>query len=123
MTPSPSIDDHHRQLRRFSPDGAHACGATPARPATAPSTLTADLATSGSHHHPTPCSSAKRSRMPLQSRTPNPNLTAKDAMRRTKAALAFLCSPSSLRDVRETCKWIMQLLVRQPRLSSTVHWS
>ena len=30
MMRSPSIDDHHhRQLRRFSPDGAHPCGATP----------------------------------------------------------------------------------------------
>jgi hypothetical protein len=58
--------------------------------------------------------------LPLRAALANPT---KDAMRRTKAALAFLCSPSSLRDVRETCKWIMQLLVRQPRLSSTVHWS
>jgi hypothetical protein len=44
-------------------------------------------------------------------------------MRRTKAASVFLHSPSSHRDVKETCKWIMQSLVRLPRLSSTVHWS
>jgi hypothetical protein len=77
MMPSPSIDDHLRQLRRFSSDGAHARGATSDRPATAPSTLTADLATPRSNHHPTPYCSAKRSSMPLQSRTRSPNLTAK----------------------------------------------
>jgi len=27
------------------------------------------------------------------------------------------------RDVKETCKWIMQPLVLWPRQSSTVHWS
>jgi hypothetical protein len=65
-------------------------------------------------------------RQPARGPRPTTIITSralKDAMRRTKAALAFLCSPSSLRDVRETCKWIMQLLVRQPRLSSTVPWS
>ena len=46
----------------------------------------------------------------------------KDAMRRTKAA-SVVHSPSSHCDVRETYRWIMQSLVRQPRLSSTVHWS
>ena len=48
---------------------------------------------------------------------------AKDAMRRTKAALVFLRSPSSHQQRKETCKWIMQSPIRQPRLSSAVHWS
>jgi len=46
----------------------------------------------------------------------------KDAMRRTKAASFFLHSPSS-HLTKETYKWIMQTLIRLPRLSSTVHWS
>jgi len=48
---------------------------------------------------------------------------AKDAMRRTKAALVFLRSPSSHQQRKETCTWIMQSPIRQPRLSSAVHWS
>jgi hypothetical protein len=49
--------------------------------------------------------------------------SAKDAMRRTKTASVILHSPSSIMNVKETCKWIMQSLVRQSRLSSPVHWS
>ena len=41
-----------------------------------------------------------------------------DEGRRSLFALFFVH-----RDVKETCKWIMQSLVRWPRLSSTVHWS
>jgi hypothetical protein len=35
----------------------------------------------------------------------------------------FLHSPSSIINDKESRKWIMQSLVRQPRLSFTVHWS
>jgi hypothetical protein len=50
-------------------------------------------------------------------------LAAKDAMSGTKARLIFLQSPSSIVTIKESRKWIMQPLVREPRMSSTVHWS
>jgi branched-chain amino acid transport system substrate-binding protein len=54
--------------------------------------------------------------------TPLNHEFVKDAMRRTKAA-SVVHSPSSHSDVRESYRWIMQSLIRQPRPSSMVHWS
>jgi len=73
------------------------------------------------HKHPCPRGSG------LTRAAPSPRLTGRDqpqdAMRRTKAALVFLRSPSSRQQCKETCTWIMQSPIRQPRLSSAVLWS
>ena len=76
-----------------------------------------------SSHPAHQCSMARKSWQPPRSKYPRPHAVAKDAMRRTKAALVFLRSPSSYQQRKETFTWIMQSPIRQPRLSSAVHWS
>jgi hypothetical protein len=69
MILSPLIDDRHRQLRRFSPDGAHARLASPDRPAKAPPTLPHDLASPRSPLCLRPSCNPKRLRQPHPSHT------------------------------------------------------
>jgi hypothetical protein len=125
MMPSPPIDDRYDTCHnRWLAAGRHQAHIHPLdRPVTAPQIRSCNARTARSPRCAHPWFAEDRPRQPLQSTLIKLSPAAKDAMRRTKAALVFLRSPSSHQQRKETCKWIMQLLVRQPRLSSTAHWS